>query len=556
MSRMIWKCTTLGQRPFLVLSLLFVGVLGLFASLGSAGSQAVPSAEVAPPPRPDPVAEWIDQEGSFDYAAAVNALLGRSVTPQTNAIVLIWQALGPTPEGGSSLPAEYFEYLGCPRPAGSKEDFIKLYRYAGEVLRLPERATEQLYDQLFLLAAIPWKDKEAPELADWLRRNEKALERLQQAAERPHYFNPAYKLRDDGTTISLFDNLLPHIQALREAALAFSLRAMNKLGNGDTAGAWQDILTAYRLSRHLAQGMWIIEGLVGVALETGILFKTTKAFLEHAALPPRQLAECLRQLRALPEPDWITHRGVIVEMAAVLDHLQHKAPKNYAEAIKGMQASFNRPFPPLPRQLEEVPITVEGWVTLQRELITRYLRWGDYLRQHGNKPYDPTALEALRPDPKVLEELGREIEREIAAWKKEEGQDAARAWRLQEMTGRYAGMTLFFMSSDFLPKFHKTHLRRKQCGELLQAAIALELYRCEQGRYPRQLQELAGKYLPEVPLDRFRNQPLVYQVSPEMVLVYSVGPNGRDDAARSYLDDPNEREADDLVVRWRPRLKP
>lgn len=84
----------------------------------------------------------------------------------------------------------------------------------------------------------------------------------------------------------------------------------------------------------------------------------------------------------------------------------------------------------------------------------------------------------------------------------------------------------------------------------------MELYRCEQGRYPRQLQELAGKYLPEVPPDRFRDQPLVYQVSPEMVLVYSVGPNGRDDAARSSFDDPNEREADDLVVRWRPRLKP
>jgi hypothetical protein len=91
---------------------------------------------------------------------------------------------------------------------------------------------------------------------------------------------------------------------------------------------------------------------------------------------------------------------------------------------------------------------------------------------------------------------------------------------------------------------------------LLQVALALELYRCEQGRYPRQLQELAGKYLPEVPPDRFRDQPLVYQVSPEMVLVYSVGPNGRDDAARSSFDDPNEREADDLVVRWRPRLKP
>jgi hypothetical protein len=56
--------------------------------------------------------------------------------------------------------------------------------------------------------------------------------------------------------------------------------------------------------------------------------------------------------------------------------------------------------------------------------------------------------------------------------------------------------------------------------------------------------------------DRFRDHPLLYHVSPEFVLVYSVGRNGRDDAARSRLDDPNnDPGADDIVIRLRPRLK-
>lgn len=554
MSRPVRNQSSLCQS--LWLSLMVLSSAGLLSSSGIEGNQVASSPEVAPPPRPDPVAAWIDQEGSFDYAAALNAVLGRGVTPQNNAAVLIWQALGPTPERGNPLPQEFFQYLGIPRPGASQEDFINSYRYFSEVLRLPGRAAEQLHDQLFLLTSIPWKEREAPELASWLNHNEKALELIRRASERPHYFTPAYRLNDDGTTLPLFKNLLPQGQAMRDVILALNVRAMRKLAAGDVAGSWQDILTAYRLCRLLGRGTWLTEAIIGASLER-TTFRTAKAFLAHASLTPRQLAQCLQQLRQLPEPPWLLAHDLLSEIAGTLDYIQHKAPKNYVEAIQGIHEILgSTPPPSLPRCLEELPITQEGWINLQREIITHYLRWNNHLRQNRNTRHNPEALEALEPCSQDLEELRRQVEQEIEKSRNKDGSDADQIMRLQLLASRYTAWVIVSITKHYLPRGDALHWERRQSMDLLQVAFALELYRCEQGRYPEQLAQLADKYLPEVPPDRFRNHPLLYHVSPEFVLVYSVGRNGRDDAARSQFDDPNNgTDADDIVIRLRPQLK-
>src|SRR5712664_4809777 len=45
----------------------------------------------------------LDKDGYIDYPAALNERLGKGVTPENNANVLIWKALGPRPEGGASM---------------------------------------------------------------------------------------------------------------------------------------------------------------------------------------------------------------------------------------------------------------------------------------------------------------------------------------------------------------------------------------------------------------------------------------------------------------------
>src|SRR5438045_6275709 len=56
-------------------------------------------------PAPNPPA---GKAGNIDYEAELNDKLGKGITPEKNAAVLLWQALGPTPEGGPRMPAEFF----------------------------------------------------------------------------------------------------------------------------------------------------------------------------------------------------------------------------------------------------------------------------------------------------------------------------------------------------------------------------------------------------------------------------------------------------------------
>ena len=58
----------------------------------------------------------LDKEGYIDYEAALNERLGKGITPEKNANVLIWQALGPKPEGGRGMPPEFFKQLGSAAP--------------------------------------------------------------------------------------------------------------------------------------------------------------------------------------------------------------------------------------------------------------------------------------------------------------------------------------------------------------------------------------------------------------------------------------------------------
>ena len=44
----------------------------------------------------------LDKQGYVDYVAALNERLREGITPENNANVLIWQALGPRPEGGGA----------------------------------------------------------------------------------------------------------------------------------------------------------------------------------------------------------------------------------------------------------------------------------------------------------------------------------------------------------------------------------------------------------------------------------------------------------------------
>jgi hypothetical protein len=65
--------------------------------------------------------------------------------------------------------------------------------------------------------------------------------------------------------------------------------------------------------------------------------------------------------------------------------------------------------------------------------------------------------------------------------------------------------------------------------EILQTHLAIRLYRLDEDRLPESLDELVPKYLPSVPQDPFATGPLIYRLSDEGYVLYSVGANRQDD---------------------------
>jgi len=84
---------------------------------------------------------------------------------------------------------------------------------------------------------------------------------------------------------------------------------------------------------------------------------------------------------------------------------------------------------------------------------------------------------------------------------------------------------------------------------LMEARLALELYRREHGRWPQALQELAPKYLPTIPIDPYSNASLIYHNQDEGFQLYSVGPDGRDNHCRQSSNE-DDMKADGFDIDW------
>jgi len=78
------------------------------------------------------------------------------------------------------------------------------------------------------------------------------------------------------------------------------------------------------------------------------------------------------------------------------------------------------------------------------------------------------------------------------------------------------------------------HLTRER---LLVTALALRAYQIEHRKYPASLKQLVPAYLPELPDDPFIiNEPLHYQLHGVKYLLYSVGPDCRDDGGKAIKE--------------------
>ncbi len=468
------------------------------------------------------------KDGYIDYVTALNKRLSKGVTPENNANVLLWKAFGPHPEG-TTMPPEFFKWLGITPLPEKGNYFVNMRKFSTKHLKVDEFDFDnKFYDQIERVTKEPWKADKYPDVAKWLKANEKPLALVTQATKRTHYYLPLIPATPEG---SLIGALLPSAQQCRELATALTARAMLRTSQSRYEEAWQDLQTCHRLGRLTARGGTLIEGLVGIAIDA-IASEADLAYLENAKLSAKQVKACLRDLQQLPPMPGLAEKVNSTERFTFLEAIM-LVDREGLDAMTG------------PNQLFQ-STGAEPQIPLQ---LTGRVDWDPALRK-ANQFYDRIVKAMRIKDHQTKIKELEKIEQDLKSLRvKNQELNVGQALSLllsPQARGEKIGD---IMLSLFLPaviKVQQANDRSHQVHQNLQIAFALGAYQKEHGRYPRRLNSLVPQYLPEIPPDIFTGKPLVYRSSERGYLLYSFGIDGQDDGGLNWDDEPGK---DDLRIR-------
>jgi hypothetical protein len=487
----------------------------------------------------------LNKEGYVDYEAALNDRLGKGIIPEKNANVLLWKALGPTPEGGKGMPAEFFKRLGIKEPSTDGDYIVGLTRFMKDHLGLEPKDYDAIHDELGRAIPRPWTAKDCPHIAAWLKVNEKPLAVAIEATRRPDYFNPLVSPPANKGPGALMGVLMPSAQKCREVATLLSCRAMLRVGEGKFDEAWQDLLACHRLGRLVARGATLIEALVGIAIDA-VACNADLAYLERTKLTPRQIRDRVKDLRGLPAMPPVADKIDLAERYTFLDSVQfiRRGGIGKMEGLAG--GKMEKPTKEELKGLEKI-----DWKPAFREGNRSYDRLVAALR-HKDRSERKKDLDQLEADIKKLRADATDPQKLLLLMMAKAPPDKIDK-DMAKAIGEAIGSALITLLMPAAGKVQDAHDRAEQIQRNVQVAFALAAYHHDRGRYPARLDDLVPTYIKAVPVDLFSGKPLIYGLSGKGYLLYSVGANGKDDGGRWYDDVP---PGDDPRVRMPlPELK-
>jgi hypothetical protein len=506
------------------------------------------------------ITEPLRPDGYPDYLGAMNRRLSQGVTPENNAVVLLWKALGP--KGITEDHRQrYFQMLGI-APLPEKGDYFvtssdHIARYESGhppaapppmgppmgTPQEPEDPAKTSQGQMDLALKRPWSKQEFPLWAEWLEINEKPLALVVEACRRPRRYEPLISSKD-GTGLAICAQL-PVTQGTRDCVRALTMRAMLRIHEGKIAEAWSDLLDCHRMARLTNQSATLVDGLVAFTIE-GMVQRGDLALLQHAKLTPAQLAKMQADIARLPAlAPTMADRLDFGERCSFLDCvvlLARVGPSAVREVFDGPQRSQS----PLQASLDALSRSAVDWDVALRLGNS----WFDRMAADARKPTRSERLNAWRQRDKELHDMAKS-----ARDPKSLGllilADPRKA-----LSDRAAQLLL----SLLLPASgaaEEAENRITMLQSLTRLAFTLAAYRADHGSYPAKLTDLVPKYVKNLPKDIFNNdKDLHYTREADGYLLYSFGANGNDDAGKSYDDRKNNEDWDDLTVRMSATAKP
>ncbi len=394
------------------------------------------------------------------------------------------------------------------------------------------------------------------EAVDWLENHASSLQLVRQAAQRrdlgfPVWGADKYFPAEDRAALwelsdpkpgesdraaevppledrSLEETYLPHLGPLRSLGRLLMIDGHRAASSGNGIAAASDVEALIGLSRHFAETPFYVTQVVANSIQ-GYAFVTIGRILtDYPELWTNDQLRDFAHIIAAAPVDW--RRGFDSDRATFRDTLQRLyTDDGHGDGRMVLHASSWQ------ETLEKLDFINAG-PGETRELV------GERLAKARLAMITMPATSAFASSRKELTQMhDRLIVRAITAmetplWKQRSlpPMDVEVSADDDGLLGSHRNPFLqFFQSQASLYESKPKYLA--SCEGLRDGVLiglALELYRREHGDWPRSLDELSPRWLPEVPVDRITGESLHYKIVNNRPVVYSVGVDRDDDAGR------------------------
>jgi hypothetical protein len=520
--------------PLLLVGLLFIRIAtqpegtSRFPADGERVSGVTPDGVITLAKSTTHITSPLRSDGYVDYIAALNQISRQDFSPQHNAAARFWQVLGPGPILGAGKRAKYFELLGIPTPSDKGDYFVMPEDHVRNTIgenqtKRTEHLIREIWDE-YEAANVPWKRESLPALAAWLRVNEEPLQRLVECTRCKRFSSP---LVDTGCISPMMGSLILGDAEFRLVGRLLRARAMLHVGEGRIQQAWDDLQACHRLGRLIGQSPVITLALRGCDVDAQACRGDTILAM-RGGLTAEQASQFCQDLAQLPPlPDFV-------------EKVNTGERFFYLDAA----AAMARRGPGALGPSEDDALLNRFNVSLYR----RICNWDEVLRT-GNDYYDRVVDAARKPTRAERLLAIREVDDELEAMEKESGATTGRRIAAGDSRMEIAHvtaarlLTLFATAMGAVLDAQDRYLAYERLAHL---SLALAAYRADPAnhrRNPERLSMLTPQYVPCLPPDPFSDGDFWYVPKQDGYLLYSVGPNGRDDHG---CNDDGTNGADDI----------
>jgi len=487
----------------------------------------------------------LDEEGFVDYAEALNEHYCRGVTSKNNVYAGLWEVIGPQPIS-QEVRTTFFRLLSIEVPPAKGNYFVTFRVFVLSRVSDPAKV-EAAIEQLTSAAGRPWTADEFPHVAEWLNAVDEPLALMVEALIRPRYFRPIVPPTTPKSRGTLIESPIFGNEELRDLARALNARAMSRTAEGKFAEAWDDLLRCRRLGRLVSSGPMLVDLMVGHAIEAmaagaEVRYVERRQGLGVASQGLRAASRWTAEAAAAHLDD-LDRLPASTPWAEILDRAERFAYLDMVRLIRSggldpLNQSFGAAQQDVPSVFRELMVSAD-----YRPALRNGNRWYDRLVRAARMNRAARRTEFDRIDDDIKQLIPSRPWGRTAFWL---GLFAGTPPTRGERIGDYLAM-LMLPALQYLADMDDAADQRLRNVKI---AIAFAAFRDETGRYPAKLDELVPKYLPAVPLDRFTDKPPVYRPNEKGYLLYSLGPDGKDNEGRSQDDDRDKDYGfDDITIR-------